>query len=62
MPQRRAQQPRSDFFAPILKSSAAQSVVKGGMAALAFQFIEPDLDPALPAEPNQPPDELVPVI
>ena len=55
-----AQQTGPNLLATILQSSAARAVVKGGMAALTFQFIEPHLDTTLLSEPSQSADEFVP--
>ena len=59
MAQRRAQQAGPDLLAAIFQSSTARAVVKGSMAALALQFVELHLDPALLPEPPQPSDEFV---
>src|SRR5689334_2858225 len=58
--QHAAKQTGPNFLAAVLQSSAARAVVKGGMAALALQFIEPHLDPTLLTEPSQSADEFVP--
>jgi hypothetical protein len=55
-----AQQTGPNFLAAILQSSATRALVKGGVAALTFQFIEPHLDPSLAAEPSQSAQQLVP--
>ena len=60
MTQHAAKQTGPNFLAAVLQSSAARAVVKGGMAALALQFIEPHLDPTLLTEPSQSADELLP--
>jgi hypothetical protein len=59
LPQHGTQQAGADFLAAILQSSTSRAVVKGGMATLALQFIEPQLDPTVPTEPPQPADEFV---
>jgi hypothetical protein len=58
LPQHGTQQAGADFLAAVLQSSTSRAV-KGGMATLALQFIEPHLDPTVPTEPPQPADEFV---
>jgi hypothetical protein len=62
LPQQGTQQPGADFLAAVLQSSTSRAVVKGGMATLALQFIEPLLDPTLPTEPSQPAVSSSPII
>ena len=60
MTQHSAEQTGTNLLAALLQSSAAGAVVKGGMAALTLQFIEPHLDPTLLTEPSQSTEEFVP--
>ena len=57
--QHRSQQTGPDLLAAVFQSSAARAAVKGRMAALALQFIDAHLDPALLTEPSQSAQQLV---